>query len=210
MRSYNGHEYSMHSEEYKWKVTPREQIEIIAHSTVPLTLSGSVITPDGSMRTQILHCGNSIDLKGLFTNFTSLKIRSSSKTKQFGFYIKTSARQLEEPHNPADKAYISTLPEPKETRIQSLIREAAGIEAPIPHAFGPSMEPEDMPFNMHEMHDDEPNVFEDDPIPPQEAHTPNATDPAVQPQGTNQPVPEAQPTPPVEQPQADISGQKTT
>ncbi len=210
MRSYNAHDYSMHKETFSWKTTPKEQIEIIAHSTVSLTLSGQVITPKGDLRSQILYIGTTIDLKGIFTNFTSLSITSTSPTKKFGLYLKTSSRQLEEPHNPHDKAYISTLPEPKETQVQRLTRIVTGQEKPFPAQHGYSMEPEDMPFNLHEMDDDEADWFEDDPLPPQDAHTPNASDPAVQPQGTKQPVPEAQPSPPVEQPEADTSGQKTT
>ncbi len=210
MRSYNAHDYSMHKETFSWKTTQKEQVEIIAHSTVSLTLSGQVITPKGDLRSQILYIGTTIDLKGIFTNFTSLSITSTSPTKKFGLYLKTSSRQLQEPHNPADKAYVSTLPEAEETQLQKLTRAVMGYESKFKqHQTGFPMEPEDFPFNMHEMDEDEPDVFEDDPQPPQEAHTPDASDPAVQPQGIPQPVPEAQPSPPANQPQSSSKGEKT-
>ncbi len=208
MRSYNGHEYSMHSGTYSWKTTPKEQITIIAHSSVPLTLSGQVLTPDGGLRTQILYCGNSIDLTGLFTNFTSLKITSSHTTKKFGFYIKSSARQLQEPHNPADKPYIATLPEPEETQVQKLTRTVLGLQSKkLQHVPGYSMEPEEMPYSgLYSMEDDDLDIFEDDPI-PQDAHIPEASDPAVQPQGNPQPEAEPQPSPPTNEPKTNDKGQ---
>ncbi len=209
MRSYNGHDYSMHKETYSWKTTPKEQVEINAVSTVLLTLSGQVITPNGDLRSQILCIGTTIELKGIFTNFTSLSITSTSPTKKFGLYLKTSSRQIQEPHDPTDKAYVSTLPEPIETQLQKLTRHVMGYESKYKQQEpGLPMEPEDFPFQMHEMDDDEPDVFEDDPI-PQDALTPQASDPAVQPQGNKQPVPEAQPSPPTDEPQSSPKGEKT-
>ena len=65
-----------------------------------------------------------------------------------------------------------------------------------------TMEPEDFPFD-YAIDDDARDIFDDT---PQDAHIPQASDPAVQPQGISQPVPEAQPSPPTNEPQTNDKG----
>ena len=212
MRSYNAHDISNFKGSHTFAVSTKEQIEIIAHSTQILTLSGETTDHDGVVRSLIVATGSSIDLKGIFYNFRSLKIIAPSPTVKFGLMVKTSARQLEEPHDPSKPSLYATLPETEETTLQRMVKTVQGYASDIKndpplqgqHSRG-TMEPENFPFDKYVIDDDERDIF--DPTPPQDAHTPQASDPAVQPQGVQPTAAEPQPSPPTNEPQTNDKGQ---
>ncbi len=228
MRSFNGHHMANFKGSHSISVSPREQIEIYAASTQVLTLSGDAekIVPkldekgrlqyddDNKLVTKttkysvILKTGTLIDLKAVFHNFVSLRVTSPSPTVKFGLLLKTTARQIEEPHDPSKPSLFATLEGKEDTQLRKMINEVTGYRSRVkrdpPPLKGTSMEPEDMPFQGYVLDDDDRDIF--DPEPPQDAQIPQASDPAVQPQGIEQPVPEAQPSPPANEPQTNDKG----
>ena len=213
MRSYNAHEIANFKGSHTFAVSPKEQIEIFAQSTQMLTLSGETSDDKGVVRSIIIKTGTSIDLKGIFLNFRSLKIHSSSPTVKFGLLVKTSARQLQEPHDPTKPSLFATLPEAEETTLQRMVKTVQGYASEVQKdpnlqnsQYRGTMEPENFPFDSYVLDDNDPDIF-DDPIPPQDAHIPKASDPAVQPQGLQSTAAEPQPSPPTNEPQTNDKGQ---
>ncbi len=204
MRSFNGHNMANFKGSHTISVSPREQVEIYAASTQILTLVGDSVDYEGVIRPVILRTGTLIDLKAVFHNFNCLRITSPSPTVKFGLMLKTTSRQIEEPHDPSKPSLFATLDEKEETTLQRMVKKVTGYSQEIKNDLRGTMEPENFPFDSYVLDDDEPDIF--DPEPPQDAHIPEASDPAVQPQGIQQPVPEAQPSPPTNEPQTNDKG----
>ncbi len=199
MRSFNGQHMANFKSSHSFSVSPKEQIEIYAASTQTLTLAGDAVDEQGVIRPVILKTGTHIELKAIFENFTCLRITAPSPSVKFGLLVKTAARQLEEPHDPSAVSLFASLPEKTETGLQRMIKSVTGYGSESrsdlqPQSERGTMEPEDFPWTSH-ISDDVPDIFDDT---PQDAHTPQASDPAVQPQGEEAPVPEAQPSPPTD------------
>ena len=207
MRSFNGHEMANFKSSHTISISPREQIEIYAASTQILTLAGDTVDEDGVVRSVILKTGSHIDLKAVFHNFVSLRITAPSPTVKFGLLLKTSARQLEEPHDPSEESLFATLDAVEETALQRMVNKVTGYSQSARNDLQPqtergTMEPEDFPFD-YAIDDDAQDIFDDT---PQDAHTPQASDPAVQPQGVQSTASETQPSPPTNEPQTNDKG----
>ncbi len=111
--------------------------------------------------------------------------------------------------------FFATLPEPEETTLQRMVAAVQGYSREVKNEgflqdsqFRGTMEPENFPFDTHVIDDDAPDIFSE-PSPPEDAATPKASDPAVQPQGHNQPASETQPSPPADKPKDNAKGQKS-